>query len=49
MAFPYMAPDNNNQFFGREIAREYVINRNDHEKAVKTSGSWTPQTTGSDI
>lgn len=49
MAFPYMAPDNNNQFFGSEIAREYVINRNDNVKAVKTSGPWAPRTTGSNI
>lgn len=40
--FPYMAPDNNNRFFGKEIAPEYVINRNDDERAVKSYGPWTP-------
>jgi hypothetical protein len=39
--FPYMAPDNNNQFFGKELAREYVVNRS-HEDAVKSYGPWTP-------
>jgi hypothetical protein len=42
MAFPYMAPDNNNQFFGKELAREYVVNRNDHQDAVKSYGPWEP-------
>lgn len=42
-AFPYMAPDNNNQFFGKELAREYVVNRNDHTDAVKSIGPWNPK------
>lgn len=28
MAFPYMAPDNNNSFFGDLIAKFYILNRN---------------------
>jgi hypothetical protein len=46
MAFPYMAPDNNNQFFGAEIAEEYVVNKNDHDDAVKTYRPWTPKVSG---
>lgn len=42
-AFPYMAPDNNNRFFGGEIAREYVVNRNNHPDAVKTYKPWDPR------
>lgn len=42
--FPYMAPDNNNRFFGGELAREYVLNSNNHPNAVKTYTAWKPRT-----
>ncbi|HET9622332.1 MAG TPA: hypothetical protein VFP84_13260 [Kofleriaceae bacterium] len=40
MAFPYMAPDNNNRMFGDHVAREFIMNQNRH--AAKT-GVWEPE------
>jgi hypothetical protein len=41
MAFPYMAPDNNNTFFADVIAKFFIVNRN--ANASKKSGStWQP-------
>lgn len=39
MAFPYMAPDNNNAFFGDQVAKDFIVNKN--HKASK-AGHWTP-------
>ena len=29
MAFPYMAPDNNNYYFARNLAKHFIVNEND--------------------
>ena len=41
IAFPYMAPDNNNQMFGDQLAPSFVVNHN--RAAVKTRGTWPPR------
>ena len=41
MAFPYMAPDNNNAFFADQVAPSFIANENDN--ASKNSyAPWTP-------
>jgi len=41
MAFPYMAPDNNNAFFADQVAPAFIANNN--ENASKNNyGEWTP-------
>lgn len=42
MAFPYMAPDNNNAMFGDQLAKEFIVNKN--RDAAKTYGPWKPDT-----
>jgi hypothetical protein len=41
MAFPYMAPDNNSQFFGDQIAPKFIVNKN-ADAAKKLGGNWSP-------
>jgi hypothetical protein len=40
MAFPYMAPDNNNYLFGDQFAKEFIVNKN--REAAKSS-PWKPE------
>lgn len=41
MAFPYMAPDNNNAFLADQVAPSFIANNN--VNASKNSyGKWTP-------
>ena len=41
MAFPYMAPDNNNAFFADQVAPSFITNEN--ENASKNNyAPWTP-------
>jgi len=40
MAFPYMAPDNNNYMFGDRVAKDFIMNKN---RAAAKSGTWTPR------
>jgi hypothetical protein len=42
MAFPYMAPDNNNYMFGDRIAEEFILNQN---RAAAKTGTWKPEAT----
>jgi hypothetical protein len=39
MAFPHMAPDNNNLLFGDLLAKFFVLNKN--RDAAKTYDTWT--------
>ena len=41
MAFPYMAPDNNNQLFASKFAQEFIVNKNT-DAAKKHSVPWKP-------
>lgn len=42
MAFPYMAPDNNNTMFGDRLAKEFIVNQN---RTAAKSGPWNPKPT----
>ena len=39
MAFPYMAPDNNNYMFGDRVAKDFIMNQN---RDAAKSGTWKP-------
>jgi hypothetical protein len=41
MAFPYMAPDNNNVFFADQLAREFIINRNQEASKNLSGKPWS--------
>jgi len=40
VAFPYMAPDNNNTWFADLLAKEFILNKS--RAASKAYGEWHP-------
>jgi len=40
VAFPYMAPDNNNLWFADQLAKEFIVNKS--RKGAKADGTWQP-------
>lgn len=40
VAFPYMSPDNNNNWFADQLAKEFILNKS--RATAKSDGPWQP-------